>query len=212
LSEAGETGAVEGAPAPVGFIGLGQMGTPMAANLVRAGIIVKAFASVESARARFAADTGVAAVASAAEACRDVAAVITMLPDGKVVRQVLCGSETGITGQGALAAAAPETIVIDMSSSSPIDTLRLGESLQSGAGAPRVALADAPVSGGVKRAIDGSLAIMVGGEAAVVARIRPLLEIMGGKVFETGKLGSGHAMKALNNYVSAAGLVAGSNS
>jgi 3-hydroxyisobutyrate dehydrogenase len=163
---------------------------------------------VESACARFAAETGVAAVASAAEACRDVAAVITMLPDGKVVRQVLCGSETGITGQGALAAAAPETIVIDMSSSSPIDTLRLGESLQSGAGAPRVALADAPVSGGVKRAIDGSLAIMVGGEVAVVARIRPLLEIMGGKVFETGKLGSGHAIKALNNYVSAAGLVA----
>jgi len=205
-----ETGTAEGAPAPVGFIGLGQMGRPMAANLVRAGIAVKAFDSAESARARFTAETGVAAVASAAEACREVAAVITMLPDGKVVRQELCGSENGITGQGALAAAAPQTIVIDMSSSSPIDTLRLGESLRSGSGTPRVALADAPVSGGVKRAVDGSLAIMVGGDAAVVARIRPLLEIMGGKVFATGKLGSGHAMKALNNYVSAAGLVAAS--
>lgn len=208
MSEAGETSTAEDAPAPVGFIGLGQMGTPMAANLVRAGIAVKAFDSAESACTRFAAETGVAAVASAAEACREVAAVITMLPDGKVVRQVLCGSENGITAQGALAAVAPQTIVIDMSSSSPIDTLRLGESLRNASGAPRVALADAPVSGGVKRAIDGSLAIMVGGEKAVVARILPLLEIMGGKVFATGKLGSGHAMKALNNYVSAAGLVA----
>jgi 3-hydroxyisobutyrate dehydrogenase len=182
----------------------------MAANLVRAGIALKAFDSAESARARFTAESGIAAVASAAEACREVAAVITMLPDGKVVRQVLCGSESGVTEAGAIAAAAPQTIVIDMSSSSPIDTLRLGESLQSGPDGLRVALVDAPVSGGVKRAVDGSLAIMVGGEKDVVARIRPLLEIMGGKVFETGKLGSGHAMKALNNYVSSAGLVAAS--
>ena len=203
--ERGEGAAVT-PPAAVGFIGLGQMGRPMAANLAKAGFTVKPFDSAESARAAFTAESGIACVASAAEACRDVAAVITMLPDGKVVREVLCGSANGATEAAALAAAAPGTIVVDMSSSSPIDTLSLAESLRKA----RVALADAPVSGGVKRAVDGSLAIMAGGEDTVVGRIRPLLQAMGKSIFATGKLGSGHAMKALNNYVSAAGLVAAS--
>jgi 3-hydroxyisobutyrate dehydrogenase len=94
--------------------------------------------------------------------------------------------------------------VIDMSSSSPIDTLALEQALRP-LGFPVV---DAPVSGGVKRALDGSLAIMVGGDQAATGRLGPLLAAMGGAVFATGPLGSGHAMKALNNFVSAAGLVA----
>ncbi len=201
MAEESGKGAELVPPASIGFIGLGQMGIPMAHQLLRAGYAVKAFDAAEAARANFEAVTGTAAVESAAAACHGVAAVITMLPDGKIVRRVLCGAgdETG-----ALAAAEPGTIIIDMSSSSPIDTRALAAALQPGG----YALVDAPVSGGVKRALDGSLAIMAGGEAETIARVRPLLSAMGSAVFATGPLGSGHAMKALNNYVSAAGLVA----
>jgi 3-hydroxyisobutyrate dehydrogenase len=95
-------------------------------------------------------------------------------------------------------------IVIDMSSSAPLGTRALGDELnEAGFG-----FIDAPVSGGVKRAADASLAIMVGGDAAIVARVEPVLAAMGSSIFRTGPLGSGHAMKALNNYVSAAGLAA----
>lgn len=187
-------------PAAIGFIGLGQMGTPMAARLVQAGFEVKAFDLAETARKNFEAVSGVPAVAGAESACRNVTAVITMLPNGKIVREVLCGS----TSKGALQEAALGTCVIDMSSSSPIDTEALELALRP-LGFP---LVDAPVSGGVKRAVDGSLAIMAGGEESAVQRISPLLSAMGGSIFPTGPLGSGHAMKALNNYVSAAGLVA----
>ena len=91
-----------------------------------------------------------------------------------------------------------------MSSSDPFVTRELGPQLkQTG-----VDFIDAPVSGGVKRAIDGSLAIMAGGDGAVIVRVKPLLSTMGKSIIETGVLGSGHAMKALNNYVSAAGLLA----
>jgi 3-hydroxyisobutyrate dehydrogenase len=91
-----------------------------------------------------------------------------------------------------------------MSSSAPTDTTSLAEALS----ALGLTLLDAPVSGGVKRAIDGSLAIMVGGPAEAVARLQPVLAAMGKSIIPTGRVGSGHAMKALNNYVSAAGLIA----
>jgi 3-hydroxyisobutyrate dehydrogenase len=91
-----------------------------------------------------------------------------------------------------------------MSSSNPSVTREIGPQMKE----TGVDFIDAPVSGGVKRAIDGSLAIMVGGDGAVIARVRPLLVTMGKVIIETGVLGSGHAMKALNNYVSAAGLLA----
>jgi 3-hydroxyisobutyrate dehydrogenase len=94
--------------------------------------------------------------------------------------------------------------VIDMSSSDPSVTREIGPRLKQAG----VDFIDAPVSGGVRRAIDGSLAIMAGGDGAVIARVKPLLSTMGKSIIETGMLGSGHAMKALNNYVSAAGLLA----
>jgi 3-hydroxyisobutyrate dehydrogenase len=188
-------------PAAVGFVGLGRMGRPMAARLVQARFTVKGFDAAPAAREAFESAAEVTAADSAEDACREVSAVITMLPNGQVVREVLCGSAAG---GGALSAAAPGTIVIDMSSSSPIETRALAEAL-----APRgFAVVDAPVSGGVKRALDGSLAIMAGGGAEVVRRVTPLLAVLGGAIFATGPLGSGHAMKALNNFVSAAGLVA----
>jgi 3-hydroxyisobutyrate dehydrogenase len=185
-------------PATVGFIGLGRMGSPMAAHLVRAGYAVRAYDASPAALDAFAAANPAAArAASAADAAAGAEAVITMLPDGKAVRRALLSD-------GAAARLRLGAIAIDMSSSSPVETRQLGEELaQAGIG-----LVDAPVSGGVRRAEEAKLAIMVGGDAALVLRCRPLLQRMGGAIHETGTLGTGHAMKALNNFVSAAGLVA----
>jgi 3-hydroxyisobutyrate dehydrogenase len=106
--------------------------------------------------------------------------------------------------EGFKAKLAPGTVVIDMSSSAPMGTRALGEELI----AAGLAFIDAPVSGGVKRAVDGTLAIMAGGDGKTIDRADPVLNAMGKSVFRTGPLGSGHAAKALNNYVSAAGLAA----
>ena len=181
----------------IAFLGLGKMGLPMARRLNEAGAPVVGFDPVEAARLAFA-ETGCAVAASAREAVEDADVLITMLPDGKAVRAAL------VEGQPLIAHLAEDAIVIDMSSSAPVGTRELAEEL-AGRG---IHLIDAPVSGGVKRAVDGSLAIMIGGPAEIVARVRPLLEMMGKSIFETGAVGSGHAMKALNNYVSAAGLTA----
>ena len=166
----------------VAFIGLGQMGRPMSANLARAGFTLRSFDL-----------NGSGNCASAAEAARGADVFLTMLPDGKAVRQCVLGAELP---RGML--------VLDMSSSDPVGTRTLGGELA----AQGIALVDAPVSGGVKKALDASLAIMAGGEPAAIERARPLLEKMGGRIFPAGLLGSGHAMKALNNYVSAAGMIA----
>ena len=188
-------------PATVAFIGLGKMGAPMAAHLVKAGYRVRVFDVAEASRTRFAeSNTGATACASAAEAVKGAQAVILMLPDGKVVGKVLFGAGN----DGAARAIERGAVVIDMSSSSPIDTQATGATLAK----TGLDMIDAPVSGGVKRAVEGTLAIMAGGPAAVVERCLPLLRAMGSSIFKTGPLGSGHAMKALNNYVSAAGLVA----
>jgi 3-hydroxyisobutyrate dehydrogenase len=184
----------------IGFVGLGNMGAPMAENLLKAGFEL-AVADADPGRlADFA--NRAALPASLADFGRASDLVVTMLPDGKIVRKVLCGSPG--SNDGILAGLAAGSLVIDMSSSAPVGTCELGAALA----ARGVALVDAPVSGGVKRAADGTLAIMVGGEAADIERCRPLLAAMGRDIFPTGKLGSGHAMKALNNYVSAAGLAA----
>ena len=129
-------------------------------------------------------------------------AVITMLPDGGAVRAVTLGRNG--TGDSLLAGLSRDSVLIDMSSSSPVGTRDLGAHL-AGRG---VDMLDAPVSGGVRKAEDATLSIMVGGSARSIARCKPLLETMGKQIFLTGPLGSGHAMKALNNYVSAAGLIA----
>jgi 3-hydroxyisobutyrate dehydrogenase len=126
--------------------------------------------------------------------------IITMLPDSKIVKLATFGAD----GRGGFASrAARGSVVIDMSSSYPIDTQRLGAELAE----KGIPLVDAPVSGGVPKAISGTLAIMTGGKAEDIDRVEPVLKAMG-TVHRTGPLGSGHAMKALNNYVSAAGLVA----
>ena len=182
-------------PAAVALIGLGNMGRPMAARLVGAGFTVRGFDNAAEMRERAAAEAGAVAAASLGEAVAGADAVVTMLPTGKIVRAVLEAAKPHLK---------PGAVVIDMSSSEPLATRALGEELI----AAGFGFVDAPVSGGVKRAVDGSLAIMAGGDAATIDRIEPLLAAMGRSTFRTGPLGSGHAMKALNNYVSGAGLIA----
>jgi 3-hydroxyisobutyrate dehydrogenase len=170
----------------------------MAARLVEAGWRVRAWDLSRAALDAFTAARPAAfRAASAADAAAGADAAITMLPDGAAVRQaVLGGGMAAALGRGA--------VVLDMSSSAPVETRRLGADLA----ALGIGLVDAPVSGGVKRAEEGKLAIMAGGEPPLVERCRPVLSAMGSAVYETGPLGTGHAMKALNNFVSAAGLVA----
>lgn len=184
----------------IGFCGLGAMGYPMASRLAAQGHQLTVYDLDASRAARFAAELGEKAAASMAELGR-CEIVITMVPDSDAVEQAVLGDASRPGFAGAMAAGA---IVIDMSSSTPLRTRALAQRLA------RVGLhlIDAPVSGGVKRAVNGTLAIMAGGEPEIIERCRPILEAMGNAIFLVGDAGAGHAMKALNNFVSAAGLVA----
>jgi 3-hydroxyisobutyrate dehydrogenase len=179
----------------IGFIGLGNMGARMARRLVDAGHELVVSDSSPEALERFAAGSKCDRAASLHSLGERCTVLITMLPNGQIVREVLLGAT------GAAPHLPPGSVVIDMSSSSPLGTRELAADLAK-LGIP---LVDAPVSGGVKKAGDGTLAIMAGGDAGAVARVKPILEVMG-KVFATGASGSGHAMKALNNFLSAANL------
>lgn len=181
-------------PAPVALIGLGNMGVPMGACLVKTGYAVTGYDVSGAARDKFVAAGGRTAE-TVASAVAGAEAIITLLPDGLIVREVVEAMRVHLR---------PGAVVVEMSSSDPIGTRRIGEEMI----AAGFAFVDAPVSGGVKRAVTGTLAIMAGGDAATIDRVMPLLGAMGTAIFRTGALGSGHAMKALNNYVSAAGLLA----
>lgn len=180
----------------VALIGLGRMGRPMAARLAGAGIALSACDADPAARDAVGV-LGVEVQAAPAAAAKGAEILITMLPDGAIVRDVLLK-------QGVVGALEDGALVIDMSSSAPMGTRQLGAVL-AGHG---IGMLDAPVSGGVARARDGTLTAMVGGEAAALDRARPALEAMASQVIHCGALGAGHAVKALNNYVSAAGLSA----
>jgi len=187
-------------PATIAFLGLGMMGRPMAARLAGAGFKLRVYDVSQKAVSDFVgAHPQALATASARAAAEGADVLITMLPDGRIVRQALLeGRDAAVEG---LAAGA---LVVDMSSSNPVGTQALARDL-AGRG---VALLDAPVSGGVRRAVDGSLSIMVGGAAADLERARPVFGAMGKTITLCGPAGAGHALKALNNYLSAAGLVA----
>lgn len=179
------------------FLGLGNMGLPMALRLKDAGFAVRGFDPAESA-ARAAAVAGLEVVGDLATAVRGAEVVLLMLPSSDVVESVL--SEPGVRtvlGRG--------VTVLDMSSSDPVRTRALAERLAS-TGADFV---DAPVSGGVAGATAGRLTIMAGGDAAAVDRVEALLEVLG-TVKRTGPVGSGHALKALNNLLSATHLLVSS--
>ena len=183
--------------AHIGFAGLGRMGQPMAARLAAAGYHVTGF-DVSSA-ARAAAAVRAPEVALTAEPDRAVAgadAVVLMVPDSRVVAALLDGPLG--------AALQPGQVVIEMSSSEPAETMRHAAAL----GRRGVVLVDAPVSGGVSGAEAGTLTIMTGGPDADADYVRPLLGQLGSRVLHVGGTGAGHAVKALNNLMSACNLLA----
>jgi 3-hydroxyisobutyrate dehydrogenase len=181
----------------VAVIGVGNMGAPMAACIARAGHTVMVFDSSRERAQQVATAHGCHAAAKLEELA-DAEFIVTMLPTGHIVSELYLSE--------GLADLLPRgTIAIDMSSSDPTGTRKLGAAL-----APYgIVLLDAPVSGGVPRAVQGTLAIMIGGDdREAIERARPLLRTMGDRLFDTGGLGTGHAMKALNNFVAAAGFAA----
>lgn len=183
----------------IAFIGLGQMGAPMARNLLKAGYAVGGHDRDASIASRFSDSPSFAWCASAADAVQGADLVILMLPDSTIVDHVLWQGESALSAR-----MTPGALVIDMSSSDPMCSRENAKKLK----ALDLGFIDAPVSGGVKKAEAGTLAIMMGGEAASVERARPVLEAMGKTLTHVGEAGAGHAVKALNNYVSAAGLLA----
>jgi 3-hydroxyisobutyrate dehydrogenase len=176
----------------VGFIGLGRMGHPMARRLVQAGYPVTGYDIREEALAA-ARREGVAAGASIAEAAAAADVVITILPDGPAVERAVYGEA------GLLAAARPGQTLLEMTSSHPRVTRRVAADL----GARGVGVLDAPVSGGVRGAEQGTLCVMVGGPAALVESQRPLLECFGRTVHVGDAPGDGDVAKTINNLMSA---------
>jgi 3-hydroxyisobutyrate dehydrogenase len=180
----------------IGFVGIGNMGWPMAANLVKAGFDVTVADAVDGRAAQFARDVGGHAAGDAAGAARDADAVVTILPTSRHVAEVV-GIVRPVLARGSL--------VIEMSSGVPATTRQLAASLAKAG----VAMVDCPVSGGVPRAKTGGLAILAGGEAADIDRAEPVLTAMGTSIHRCGAIGAGQAMKALNNLVSAGGFLIG---
>ncbi len=188
-----------GASERVGFVGLGNMGMPMAGHLVAAGYHVQGFDVSAGVMAAIAGREGFSAAPSLTAVGDGAAAVILMLPDSNVVEHVLLAG-------GLLASRPPGSMVIDMSSSDPLRTRELAAR----ASAAGVTLIDAPVSGGVSGARARTLTIMVGGTEEALTAARPLLAAISPRVARAGDVGAGHAIKALNNLMSAAHMVASS--
>ena len=171
----------------IGFIGLGAMGSKMAPLLAQSGFEVYGFDINKIISGKD------YVIVENLKGLHDTDVIIFMLPDGKIVNQVVRN----------LLELGSKSIMIDMSSSDPNDTIELGNYLTK----RNIEFIDAPVSGGVSRAITGDLTIMVGGDKTTLEKVNGILDIMG-NVKKAGPLGAGHAMKSLNNYVSAAGLIA----
>jgi 3-hydroxyisobutyrate dehydrogenase len=181
----------------IGFIGLGNMGKPMALNLMKAQCDLTINDVNQSIMKELSA-MGAKIAATPAELAQKVDIVITMLPNGNVVEQVVNGPE------GILAAAQPGLCILDMSSVAPGFTRKMADL----AAKKQVDYVDAPVSGGVKGADAGTLTIMAGGAPEVVAKCRPILEILGGKIYEVGTVGAGDAVKMINNLLLAVNMAA----
>ena len=181
----------------IGFIGLGIMGRPMAKNLLKAGHKLVVYDIVQSS-----VDDVASNGAARGESSSDVASksdiVITMLPDGPDVEAAMLGPG------GVLQGARQGCIVVDMSSISPTVAQKVGAACS----AKGIGFLDAPVSGGEPKAIDGTLAIMVGGEAGAFEKVKPILEKMGSSVLLTGPVGAGNVTKLANQIMVACNIAA----
>src|SRR5216683_5860953 len=183
--------------AKIGFIGLGNMGLPMAQNLLKAGHAVAGCDVVKAAVGKFGAAGG-ATAASAAQACAGPDIVITMLPAGAQVRDVY------MSPQGVLASASPGALLIDCST---ID-VATARAVASAAEQKGFAMLDAPVSGGVGGAQGATLTFMVGGSDAAFARAKPILDAMGKTIVHAGPAGNGQTAKICNNMILGASMIA----
>jgi 3-hydroxyisobutyrate dehydrogenase len=181
----------------IAFIGTGTMGQPMAANLVKKNFAVTAY-DVVPVNLAAAVKLGAVAAGSAAEAAKRSDLVVTMLPSSSHVETVYLGAG------GVLEGVAPGRLCVDMSTIDPAVSRRVAAALQ----ARGVRFIDAPVSGGVPRATDGTLAIMVGGAARDVDEARPVLSAMGANVIHVGAVGSGEVAKLCNNLIAGVAAVA----
>lgn len=186
----------------VGFIGLGIMGAPMARNLLRAGFALTVATRTPGKAEKFAADNAALGAVTAVQTAAEVAAasdiIITIVTDSPDVVAVAQG------GHGIFAAAKPGTIIIDMSTISPQVTRELAAEAH-GKG---LFWLDAPVSGGEKGAIEGTLTIMLGGDEIALERARPVLEAMGKRITNLGPAGNGQATKLCNQIMVAVNLLA----
>ena len=171
----------------IAFIGLGNMGGPMAANLAKAGHEVRGFDVVEEARDR-AAEQGITIIETAEEAAQGAEVVFTSLPNGGLVKQVL---------ESVLAANEDAKTYVDVSTIAVAEARELADTVNKAGSA----FLDAPVSGGIAGAAAGTLAFMVGGTAEDFGKVKPLLDIMGKSVTHCGDIGNGQAVKACNNMI-----------
>jgi len=176
------------------FVGIGNMGWPMAARLVQAGFEVAVADAVAGRAKAFVDQVGGKLVITLAEATKQADVLVTMLPTSAHVVLVVEEIRTSLSSG---------KILVDMSSGAPAATQKIAGDLA----AIEVAVVDAPVSGGVSRAVTGELAIMTGGDAAALDRVDPLLRAMGTTIHRIGSVGAGQTMKALNNLVSAGGFL-----
>jgi 3-hydroxyisobutyrate dehydrogenase len=181
----------------IGFIGLGNMGGPMARNLLKAGHRLRVFDLMPALLAK-AVEAGAAPAASAAEAVREVEVVVTMLPAGRHAREVYLGAGR------VLESTRPGTLLID-SSTIDVETTRALATAAAAAGRPMV---DAPVSGGTGGAEAGTLTFMVGGSDEAFAAARPILEAMGKTIVHAGGPGTGQAAKICNNMILGISMIA----
>jgi 2-hydroxymethylglutarate dehydrogenase len=181
---------LEGNTVRVGFIGIGAMGKPMAANILNAGFGLVVY-DVSADAVKELASLGAGSAATPQELAQLVDVVITMLPNGASVEQVLLGK------QGIFAGARAGFAIIDMSSVSPGFTRKMAKLAEE----REIGYLDAPVSGGVKGATEGTLTIMLGGTAELFSRYRPLLEVMGKKIYHVGEVGAGDSVKIVNNLL-----------
>jgi 3-hydroxyisobutyrate dehydrogenase-like beta-hydroxyacid dehydrogenase len=185
-------------PEQIGFLGLGIMGSRMAANLARAGFSLTVWTHTPGKAERWAAEHGAVAVDTPAEVAASSGVVVSMVVDGAQVESILLG-------RGGVAEGAHEGLLcVDMSTIAPTDTRRLGSALA----LRGVRLVDAPVTGSSPRAEDGTLTIMAGGEPDDFERARPVLEAMGKLIVHVGPLGQGEMLKLINNSLAAANATA----
>jgi 3-hydroxyisobutyrate dehydrogenase-like beta-hydroxyacid dehydrogenase len=182
----------------IGFLGLGIMGSRMAANIARAGVPLAVWTHTPGKAERWAAEHGASAYATPAAVAEHSDVVLSMVVDGEQVAGVLLGEH------GVIEAARPGLLCVDMSTIGPVDTRHIGAAL----GERGAAMIDAPVTGSSPRAEAGTLTIMVGGAREDFLRVRSLLQTMGSLISYVGELGQGQMLKLINNSLGAANAAA----